>query len=147
MSGIVLTKTQQNNLLEVIEEIFLEINFQNSKQLLCGIYHPPFRMINTFLTIQKKPQLHTSQMRKLLARDFNAHEKQGRLLDIFLNQHALHSNNKNLNWSKNLNNLSNIDLILTKCSKRFFKMDTIFTGLSAFNKLVLPIFKTNFYEI
>ena len=50
-------------------------------------------------------------MRKLLARDFNAHEKQGRLLDIFLNQHALHSNNKNLNWSKNLNNLSNIELV------------------------------------
>ena len=48
---------------------------------------------------------------------------------------------------RNLNNLSNIELILTKCSKSFFKMDTIFTGLSAFHKLVLPIFKTNFYEI
>ena len=41
-------------------------------------------------------------------------------------------------------NPSNIDLILTNCTKRFFKTDTIFTSLFDFHKLVLSVFKTTF---
>ena len=41
-------------------------------------------------------------------------------------------------------NPSNIDLILTNCTKRFFKTDTIFTSLLDFHKLVLSVFKTTF---
>ena len=78
-------------------------------------------------------------MRKLLAGDLNAQEKE-RLLDTFLNQHELHSNNNNPSCYKNLNNLGKINLILTNCLKRFFKMDTVFTDLSHFHKPVLSVF-------
>ena len=79
----------------------------------------------------------------MLARDFKAEEGE-RLLDTFLYQHYLHSINKNPTCYKNPNNQSNIDLILTNCSKNIFKTDIIFTGLSAFDKLVLSLFKTTF---
>ena len=79
----------------------------------------------------------------MLAGDFNAQEGEW-LLDTFLYQHELHNINKNPTCYKNPNNPSNIDLILTNCSKCFFNTDTIFTGLSDFHKLVLSVFKTMF---
>ena len=75
--------------------------------------------------------------------DFNVQEGKW-LLDTFLYQHELHSVNKNSTCYKHSTNPSNIDLILTNCSKSFSKMDRLFTGLSDFHKLVLSVSKTTF---
>ena len=79
----------------------------------------------------------------MLAGCFNAQEGE-KLLETFLNQHELHSINKNPTCYKNASNLSNKDLILTNSSKRFCRTDPIFTGLSDFHKLVLSVFKATF---
>ena len=79
----------------------------------------------------------------MLAGDFNAQEGES-LHDTFLYQHELHSIYENPTCYENLNNLINIDLNLTNCLKSIFKMDTIFTILSDFHKLVLSVFKTTF---
>ena len=79
----------------------------------------------------------------VLAGDFNA-QKGEWLCDTFLYQHELHSIKENSICYKNPNNPSKIDLILTNCSRSFFKMEIIFTGLPDFHKLVLPVFKTKF---
>ena len=86
----------------------------------------------------------------MLAGDFNAQE--GDLISEIIRKdykerlykHELHSKNNNPTCYKNPNNLSNIDLILTNCLKKFFKTDTIFISLFDFHKLVLSVFKTTF---
>ena len=111
---------------------------------MCGIYHPPSQKDEYFFeNIDKALDIYCSYEKIVLAGDFNAQEGE-RLLDTFLYQQELHSNNKNPTCYKNPNNPGKIDLILTNCSKSFSKTDTIFTGLSDFHKLVLSVFKTTF---
>ena len=79
----------------------------------------------------------------MLAGCFNAQEGE-KLLDTFLNQHKLHSINKNPTCYKNASNLSNKDLILTNSSKCFCRSDPIFRGLSDFHQLIMSVFKATF---
>ena len=110
----------KHNLPEDIEGIFLEVNFRKSKWLLRGIHHPP-SLDDQYLfdNIDKALDIYCSYEKIVLAGDFNVQEGE-RLLDTFLYQHELHSINKNPTCYKNSNNPSNIDLILTNCSKDFF---------------------------
>ena len=111
---------------------------------MCGIYHSPSQNDQYFFDNEDKAlDIYCSYDKIVLAGDFNTQEGE-RLLRNFLNQHELHSINKNPICYKNPNNPSNIDLILTNCSKSFFKTETIFTGLSNFHKIVLSVFKTTF---
>ena len=52
--------------------------------------------------------------------------------------------NKEPTCYKNSENPSHIDFILTNNPRSFFKTSTLFTGLSDFHKLVLPVVKTTF---
>ena len=74
----------------------------------------------------------------MLAVDFNAQEGE-RLPDTFSYQHELQNSNKNPICYKNPNYLSDIDLILTNCSKKFFKTNTIFTVLVFTNQIYLYV--------
>ena len=111
---------------------------------MCGTYHSPSQNDQYFFDNEDKAlDIYCSYDKIVLAGDFNTQEGE-RLLRNFLNQHELHSINKNPIRYKNPNNPSNIDLILINCSKSFFKTETIFTGLSNFHKIVLSVFKTTF---
>ena len=61
-------------------------------------------------------------------------------------RYELTSINRNPTCYKNPNNPSCIDHILTNSPKSFFKTETVFTGLSDFHKLVLPVFKLHFLK-
>ena len=65
-------------------------------------------------------------------------------LDTFLYQHELPNINKEPTCYKNSENPSGIDYILSNRPKSFFKTSTVFTGLSDFHQLVLPVLKTTF---
>ena len=87
---------------------------------MCGICHPPSQNDQYFLDdIDKALDIYCSYEKIVLTGDFNAQERQ-RLLDSFLYQHELYCINKNPTCYKNTNNPSNLDLILTNCSKTFF---------------------------
>ena len=81
--------------------------------------------------------------RVALAGDFSTKVGE-KSFDTFLYQHGLTSTNKYPTCYKNPNNPCRIDHILTNCPMRFFKTETVFTGLSDFHKLVLSVFKLHF---
>ena len=87
---------------------------------MCGICHPPSQNGQYFLDdIDKALDIYCSYKKIVLTGDFNAQEGQS-LLDSFSYQHELYCINKNPTCCKNTNNPSNLDLILTNCSKTFF---------------------------
>ena len=65
-------------------------------------------------------------------------------LDNLLFQCELQSINKEPACFKNDHNPSCIDFTLTKSLGSFFKTETLFSGLSDFHKLVMPVFKSTF---
>ena len=129
-----------------IEALFTESKFRKCKCLLKGIYHPPSQFDQYFFDkLHNALDVYSNYENILLVGDFNAQIGEA-CLDTFLYQHELENVNKEPTCSKNSENPSCIDFILTNNSRSFFKTNIFFTGLSDFHKLVLSVFKTNFYK-
>ena len=127
-----------------IETLFIEINFQKCKWLLCGLYHPPYQCDQYFFdNLDKAVEVYSTYEKVSITGDFNA-LKGEKCLDTFLYQHELKSFNKEGTCYRNPNKPILIDLILTNSPRSFFNTETYFTGLSDCHKLVLSAFKTTF---
>ena len=127
-----------------IEALFIEINFQKCKWLLCGLYHPPSQSDQYFFdNIDKALDVYSAFEKVLITGNSNAQEGE-KCLDISLYQHESKSLNKEATCYKNPNKPSCIDLILTDSPLSFFNTETYFTGLSDCHELVLSVFKTTF---
>ena len=111
-----------------VEPLFIVLNFRKCKWLLSGIYHPPSQSDQYYFDKLDALDVYSNYENILLVGDFNAQTVET-CLDTFLYQHKLESC---------------MDFILTNIPRSTFKMNTFFTGLSDFHKLVLSIFKTTF---
>ena len=130
----------------VIEGIFVEINFRKSKWLLCGTYNPPSQCDQYFFdSISLGLDFFCIYEKILLVGDFNAKIGEA-VFDHFLDQYDLKAVNKEPTCYKNVNNPSRIDFILTNNPKSFYNTKTIPIGLSDYHQLVLSIFKTTFVK-
>ena len=127
-----------------IEALFTELNFRKCKWLLSGINHPPSQSDQYFFDrLDNALDVYSNYENILLVGDFNVLIGET-CLDTFLYQHELKNVNKKPTCYKNSKNPSCIGFILTNNPRSFFKMSTLFTGLSDFHKLVLSVLKTTF---
>ena len=134
----------RHNFPDNIEGLFIELNFRKSKWVLDGMYHPLSQPDQYFLnTLDKALDLYCNYENVLVIGDFNAQIGESHL-DTFSYQHELANINREPTCYKNSESRSCIDFILSNRPKRFFKTNTVFTGLSDFHKLVLSVFKTTF---
>ena len=84
----------KHNFPDIMEGLFIELNFRKSKWLLGGMFHPPSQPDQYFFNILDKTlDVYSNYKNVLLVGDFNAQigEKH---LDTFLYQHELASINK-----------------------------------------------------
>ena len=130
-----------------IEALFIELNFRKCKWLLyVGFIIRRLTKINTFFdNIDKVLEVYSTYEKIILGGDFNSQIGEN-CIDTFMYQHNLQSINKEPSCYKNPNNPSCIDIFLTNSPRSFYQIETFFTGLSDFHKLVLSIFKTTFTE-
>ena len=145
--GIPSKTLTKHNLPEDIEAAFIELNFHKSKWLLCTTYPAPIQNHNYFFdNIDKGLDVYSTYERVALAGDFNSQVGE-KSFHTFLYQYELTSINRYPMCYKNPNNPSCIDHNLTNSPKSFFKIGTVFTGLSDFHKLVLSVFKLHFSKV
>ena len=136
----------KHNIPEDTEAAFIKLNFRKCKWLLYATYRAPSQNHNCFFdNIDKCLDVYSTYEKVALTGDFNAQVGE-KSFDCFLYQHGLTSINRYPTCYKNPNNPSCIDHILTNSSMSFFKTETVFTGLSDFHKLVLPVFKLHFLK-
>ena len=115
-----------------MEGIFVEINFRESRWLLCSTYHFPSQSVQHYFdNIDKALDVYCQYEKVvvLVEGDFNAQIGE-KCFDDFLFQHELKSANDKPTCYKNPDKPSCIDFILTNSSLSFYKSDCLFAGLS-----------------
>ena len=126
-----------------IKCLFIELNFRKCKWLLCGRHHQPSQNDEySFNYLDKALDTYSSYEKVLVVGDFNT-EKTEHYIESFLYEHELSNLVKETTCFKNMQNLSCIDLLLTKNSSGFEQTATICSGLLDCHKLVLTALKTS----
>ena len=130
-----------------VEGIFIELNLNKKKWLICCSYNPNKNSIKTHLSeLGSGLDLYSSKYDNfLLMGDFNAEPKEPSMSE-FLQLYNLKNLINTPTCYKNPVKPSCIDLILTNRPKTFHSSCAIETGLSDFHKMTVSVMKTYFQK-
>ena len=130
------------------EGFYVEILLIRQKWLICCFYNPNKHNISNHIEALSNSfdLLFSNYENILLMGDFDAGLANTVLID-FRNLYNLTSLINKATCSKNSNNPSCIDLLLTNFPKNFQNSNVIETGLSDFHKMVVTVTKTNFRKL
>ena len=125
-----------------IEGFFIELNLRRKKWLLCCSYNPKYSQISHHLKeMGKDLDVLTSKYDNIIPMDDFSAEPAETVVSDFCEIYNLKNIIREKTCSKNLNNSSCIDLIITNKLKTFHNSMVVETGLSDLHKMCVTVMK------